>query len=242
MGGPVNLGEPPFPLTPAYSRIMSAPSGPGLPAAVTNSLLSAFQTASGLFSEGLDKSLPGEIVCRAGCFGCCIGLFEISLPEALLVREGFDSLPAQERAEIRSRAEHIVRKTAASFPGNVRTGILDPGRTEEADDAYFDAAADHACPMLELPSGRCRVYAFRPITCRTYGLAWKREGKVIHPSCQLNLAGLPPERQTETGVDLERIDEGLAPCLPLAQERDLPLDCETTLAHVVTGEAFGPSD
>jgi Fe-S-cluster containining protein len=198
----------------------------------------ALETAGTLFSSGAAKAEPGELTCRAGCFGCCIGLFEISLPEAVLVREGFDGLPDTERAAVTARAERIVRETAGSFPGDVRTGLLDPERTEEADDGYFDAAADYACPMLELPSGRCRVYEYRPITCRTYGLAWKREGEVIHPSCLLNFAGAPLERQDITGVDLEEIDDGLTACATLAKEMGVPLASETTLAHVVTGKVF----
>lgn len=238
MGGPVNRRNKPRRRSAHYSWTMDRRSHQRPRPLVLRELQTALETAGALFSSGAAKAEPGELTCRAGCFGCCIGLFEISLPEAVLVREGFDRLPDTEKAAVTARAERIVRETAGSFPGDVRTGILDPERTEEADDGYFDAAADYACPMLELPSGRCRVYEFRPITCRTYGLAWKREGQVIHPSCLLNFASAPLQRQVVTGIDLEEIDEGLTACASVAEEIGVPLESETTLAHVVTGKAF----
>ena len=36
---------------------------------------------------------PGDLLCREGCFGCCIGTFEISLPEALVLRAAVFALP-----------------------------------------------------------------------------------------------------------------------------------------------------
>ncbi len=198
----------------------------------------AFDRAGELWDKGIAQTRPGEVACRAGCFGCCVGLFEISLPEALFVLEGFLALSQEERAEISVRAERLVRRSATLFPGDSHKGVLDSERSEEADDAYFDVVADTACPMLELPSGRCRIYEFRPITCRTYGLSWKREGRVLHPACLLNFTGLPHERQLVSGIDLENLDEGLDAVATFASEAGLALNLETTLAHVVTGSEF----
>lgn len=201
-------------------------------------LKKTFEVADGLWRNGASRARPGEIACRTGCFGCCVGLFEITLAEAVLARDGFRKLPEAERAEVAGRARAIVDSTASSFPGDARLGVLDPERSERQDDAYFEAVADSACPFLELPSGRCRIYASRPVTCRTYGLAWTRQGDVVHPPCVLNLPGLPAARHVETGVDLDRLIISDALALEAARRAGLPAGAETTLAHALVGDAF----
>ncbi len=206
----------------------------------TDRLISAFETASRLWDEAARETTPGEVACRAGCFGCCIGLFEFSLAEAALVRSGVAALPDEVRADVLARARRIVTESVRAFPGDAARGLLDPERTEAADDAYFEVVADRACPMLELPSGSCRIYSARPITCRTYGFAWAKDGAVIHPPCGLNLPGASAERQLATSIDIGRIDEGLDVAREIADELDLAPDVESTIAHAVVGSAFGP--
>lgn len=198
----------------------------------------AFRVADRSWSEAAARTAPGELACRSGCFGCCVGLFEISLPEAALVKAGVAALPSAVRDDVIRRARRIVEESAAAFPGDARTGILDPERTEEADDAYFEVIADRACPMLDLPSGSCRIYDHRPVTCRTYGFAWSRDGAVIHPPCGLNLPGAPAERQLATSIDVGRLDEANDVAVELAAALDLEPADETTVAHAVVGTAF----
>lgn len=200
----------------------------------------AFAVADASWNLGAALSREGDLACRAGCFGCCVGLFEISFPEAALAAAGFAKLPPDEKADILRRAERIVSTTAKQFPGDPATGLLDPARTEEADDRYFEVVADMACPMLELPSGRCRIYEYRPVTCRTYGLAWKTGEQMVHPSCGLNFVGAGEARQLETGVDLSLLEDGERAALGTAASIDLSPADETTLAHAVTGTAFRP--
>jgi Fe-S-cluster containining protein len=204
---------------------------------LTGRLRNGFQVADELWRRGAGLARPGEVACRAGCFGCCVGLFEISLPEAILVRAGLAALPEEQRREVEARARRVVDRTATAFPGDPRSGVLDPERSEEADDRYFDLASDAACPMLELPSGRCRIYADRPITCRTYGLAWKRQEELVHPACPLNFVA-DPDRQLVTGIDVEPLSHGDALLSAAALEAGLPSGAETTVAHAVTGSAF----
>lgn len=196
--------------------------------------------ADSLWKGGAARAAGDELACRSGCFGCCLGLFEISYAETLLVRHDVSRLPEAERREVLARAERIVRETAAEFPGVASTGILDPGRGEEEDDRYFEVLADRACPALELPSGRCRIYEGRPVTCRTYGLAWTRDGESIHPPCGLNLVDAPLPRMVETGVDLERLDAVEARAVTVAAAAGLLEGAESTVAHALTGTAFGP--
>ena len=204
-------------------------------------LKKAFRVASAAWDRAAERTVPGEIACRAGCFGCCVGLFDISLSEAVLVREGVARLTVGDREDVIGRARRIVEESATAFPGDPRTGLLDPDRSEDADDDYFAVVADRACPMLELPSGRCRIYEERPITCRTYGFAWSRDGAVFHPPCGLNLPGASGERQLETSVDIDVLDQAEDVAAELATGLGIEPGCETTIPHAVLGTAFGPA-
>ncbi len=200
----------------------------------------AVRVASAAWDSAAARTRPGEVACRSGCYGCCVGLFDISLPEAALVREGVGRLSARDREDVVRRARQIVEETAAAFPGDARAGLLDPERSEESDDDYFAVVADRACPMLELPSGRCRIYEERPITCRTYGFAWSKDGAVFHPPCGLNLPGASRDRQLETSVDIDLLDQAEDVAAELAAGLGIEPGSETTIPHAVLGTAFGP--
>jgi len=203
-------------------------------------LKKAFLVGDRAWARAAARTRPGDLACRAGCFGCCVGLFDISLPEAALVREGVARLSSQDREDVVRRARRIVEESAGSFPGDPGSGLLDPERSEAADDDYFAVVADRACPMLELPAGRCRIYEERPVTCRTYGFAWAREGAVFHPPCGLNLPGAPEERQLETSIDIGLLDQAADVDGELAAALGFGPGRETTIPHAVLGTAFGP--
>lgn len=203
-------------------------------------LKTAFGVADETWNGAARRAVEGEVACRAGCFGCCVGLFEISLPEAVLVRAGVCRLSPADREDVVRRSRRIADETSSCFPGDAAAGLLDPERSEEADDAYFAVVADRACPMLELPSGRCRIYEERPVTCRTYGFAWAKDGAVIHPPCGLNLLGASAERQLETAIDLDLLDAAEDVDEVHSARLGIEPGRETTIAHAVVGRAFGP--
>jgi Fe-S-cluster containining protein len=198
--------------------------------------------ADAAWEEAASRTKKGDLLCRSGCFGCCFGLFEISLPEALVVRAAVVRLPDPVARIVRERAARISRESAAAFPGDAEAGILDPSRTEEADALYFDGMEHAACPLLDLPSGRCTVYASRPATCRTYGLAWKEDEALVHPACSLNLPGATKEHTLTAAVDVSTLlgrDQTLA---EIAFAAGLPAGIATTVAHAITGAAFDTFD
>jgi Fe-S-cluster containining protein len=188
------------------------------------------------------RTRPDELLCRAGCFGCCIGSFEISLPEAIILRDAVSALPESRRTRVRERAARLVARGAKAFPGDPVAGVLDPGRSEEQDAAYFDALENVACPLLELPSGRCAVYGSRPVTCRTYGLAWREASAVVHPACPLNLADATPAHTLETAVDVSPLLAGDQARAELARADGIPSGVATTVAHALRGTAFAGAD
>lgn len=110
------------------------------------------------------------LVCRIGCTQCCYGAFAINALDAARLRQGISVLRAGEpvlAARIESRARAWIAQYGSSFPGDPESGVLG---TSEADQERFEGFANDApCPALDPVTGRCDVYAWRPMTCRVFG-------------------------------------------------------------------------
>ncbi|MGZ4831692.1 MAG: YkgJ family cysteine cluster protein [Terriglobales bacterium] len=108
------------------------------------------------------------LVCHVGCTQCCIGVFAISQLDAVRLQEGLAELERHdpERAQrVRRRARGAVRHLRrAGFTGDASTGIL-----AERGKIFEDYANDERCPVLDPKTGRCDLYAARPMTCRVFG-------------------------------------------------------------------------
>lgn len=82
--------------------------------------------------------------CKMGCDGCCHRLAEIpqlTTTEWDLLRDGLSDLPPETFQEI--------SLAVAALTNRIERLVV--------------------CPMLDKSLGACRVYAHRPIACRTYG-------------------------------------------------------------------------
>lgn len=69
--------------------------------------------------------------------------------------------------ELERRARAWIAEHGEAFPGDVRTGML--GESEAEIEEFEEFANDAACPALDPETGRCDVYAWRPMTCRVFG-------------------------------------------------------------------------
>jgi Fe-S-cluster containining protein len=110
------------------------------------------------------------LVCRLGCTQCCYGAFAINELDALRLYEGMKTLRRAEpdlAAEIERRAREWIGEHGADFPGDLRTGVL--GESNEEQERFEEFANEAACPALDPATGRCDVYAWRPMTCRVFG-------------------------------------------------------------------------
>jgi Fe-S-cluster containining protein len=130
---------------------------------------------------------PDAVPCAKGCRDCCLGLFDVSLADRDLLREGLAAAEPAARADIVARAAAIVE-------ANGLGETLD-GWSDREIDAACDAAGDVECPVLG-PAGECRLYEHRPLTCRLAGIPLVDvSGRVIHPEgcakCTLKPAEAP---------------------------------------------------
>jgi Fe-S-cluster containining protein len=157
------------------------------------------------------------LVCRPGCTQCCYGAFAINELDALRLAAGMAALRADNpalAAEIERRAQAWIAENQADFPGDAQSGLLG---TSAADQASFeDFANQAACPALDPATGRCDVYAARPMTCRVFGPPIRMEaGDAEGPAlghCELCFAGATAEQ--------------IAAC-----EMPLPLDLEAEILN-----------
>lgn len=68
---------------------------------------------------------------------------------------------------VRQRARIWIDDFGADFPGDLATGLLGSSDPEQA--RFDEFANDAACPALNLTTGLCDLYAWRPMTCRVFG-------------------------------------------------------------------------
>lgn len=176
---------------------MSLPSG--------DSLLVQIMGAS--FTEAAERA-GSYLLCRPGCSQCCHGAFVLSQLDALRLRAGMETLRSTKpdlAREIEHRASMWMVEHETSFPGDLQTGILG---TSQADRERFENFADSApCPALDTETGRCDVYAWRPITCRLFGPPVRMgEGDAL-AHCELCFTGASEDEvkacEMEVPFDLE---------------------------------------
>ena len=127
------------------------------------------QIVDAALSDAAHRAGPW-LVCRMGCTQCCFGAFRINRLDALRLRTGMDALRSSDPSlavEIERRARAWIAEHGAAFPGAAQTGML--GESDGDIERFEEFANEAACPALDPATGRCDVYAWRPMTCRVFG-------------------------------------------------------------------------
>lgn len=138
-----------------------------------------------------------HLACRMGCTQCCYGSFAIHALDAERLRAGMRLLRGQEpalAARIESRARAWIAEHGPDFPGDPETGLLGDSGEERA--RFEEFANDAACPALDPATGRCDVYAWRPMTCRVFGPPIRATGPAGEEAlghCELCFTQATPE-------------------------------------------------
>jgi Fe-S-cluster containining protein len=159
-----------------------------------------------------------HLACRPGCTQCCHGPFPINSLDAARLREGIEALRTADpetAAAVEHRARQWIDTWAPHFPGDAQTGIL--ASTEAAREPFEDLADNAPCPALDPETGRCDVYAWRPMTCRLFGPPVRQESGALG-CCELCFT--------------QASNEEIAAC-----EMQVPHDLESSLLEEL-GDAF----
>lgn len=171
------------------------------------------------------------VVCRPGCYECCIGVFPISQADAQRLREGLQELARTDpaRAEIVSRrARNAAERYAADFPGDALSGIIAEDTASQG--RFENFANDDLCPALDPENGTCDLYASRPLTCRTFGPALRLDGDSVDV-CELCYPGASDEEILASQAEIE--------IAGLASVREEEAEAETGLrGHTIVAFAL----
>jgi len=127
-------------------------------------------------------ALLGEVPCRLGCTSCCIGPFPITLLDVQTLQQGLADLPPDHRQRIAQRAAEQTAAMEASFPQLTHSTLLDTWSDQEIDRLVTEFY-DRPCPALEA-DGRCALYDYRPLVCRSMGIPTENRG-LVHGACEV---------------------------------------------------------
>lgn len=110
----------------------------------------------------------GECVaCKVGCSDCCHALFDLTLIEAMFIKNQFDKvIPEQDRQKILERANVADRKVY-----KLKREASKAHQEGKPENQILEEMAEQRirCPLLG-DGEKCEMYASRPITCRLYGI------------------------------------------------------------------------
>jgi Fe-S-cluster containining protein len=182
------------------------------------------------------RDAGGIVPCGEGCTACCHGPFDISVADVELIGEAFDAMPAADRARVTGRAQALLGRMRDLEPDwSSPYAVDDLG--EARFDRLTDALAAEPCPLLD-ETGRCGIYADRPLVCRMIGLGMRTPaGRTIDNACPIQerfpgYASLAP-----VIFELEAFEEIELACLREAAARRFGdperWEFETTIAAAI---------
>jgi len=148
-----------------------------------------------------------HVMCGRGCALCCRGLFDISLPDALVLAEGLSALTPENMASARANAEIIQAGI-----NDAASGLKTPHFVNALGEAQMERIVDQAngprCPLLG-PDNRCLVYEHRPLACRLEGLPMVDVNDGLFGDwCELNFTnGVQKEALDDLRLDYYELQE-----------------------------------
>lgn len=133
-----------------------------------------------------------QIACRRGCSACCRGLFDITLLDARLLKQGFDKLEPFQKQQILEKAGRSLEWIRGIWPDFAHPYLLN-SYPEEQWDLVMPDEDETPCPLLG-EGGQCLVYECRPMTCRLNGIPMvDLSGEVLFDEwCSLNFTDIDP--------------------------------------------------
>ncbi|MBK9306759.1 MAG: YkgJ family cysteine cluster protein [Nitrospira sp.] len=174
---------------------------PGAPLLPSSTL---FRTTSHWF-ERANASFLDSLPCRQGCFSCCIGVFPVTILDRQEIQRGLASCASKDRKRMQDNAREQVNQLSVIEPRLVTSPFVDQWLDDEMDrlTTRFDSLP---CPALE-PDGRCGLYEFRPLVCRSMGIP-SDDGLTVTGACAVQTS-VPLIRLSKTLRDEESVLSGM---------------------------------
>ena len=167
-----------------------------------------------------------HLVCRPGCWQCCIGVFPIAQQDAARLRKGLAVLthndPAR-AANVRNRVATSLHRLDPWFPGDLADGVL--AEDHETSMLFEEFANDEPCPALDLEHGTCDLYEHRPVLCRTFGPPMRTEEDNL-ATCELCFIHATTEEIAAAELD---------PAIPI---REAASNEDFNATHTLRGETL----
>lgn len=136
---------------------------------------SLLKAADGAF-EKIKRQYPACVRCDMGCADCCHALFDLSLIEALYISRHFHQKYEGREAEKEALLEAANKIDRQLF--KIKKQAHKEALAGESEESILGKLAQEKvrCPLLA-EDDTCRLYEFRPITCRFYGVPTAINGK-----------------------------------------------------------------
>ncbi len=147
-----------------------------------------------------------QMQCGRGCSLCCIGLFDVPLPDALRIAEGYKRLAPSVR-------EHAYRRSLQLHTDLIQAApeLKDPfflhRFQEHAIDRLTERFEEIRCPFLG-NADDCLIYEYRPLACILEGIPMVDgcDGR-FDDWCTLNFtAGIDRSIETDLVLDYYGIE------------------------------------
>lgn len=131
--------------------------------------------------DDASSALGPMVGCHVGCCDCCRGLFDITLPDAILLQMGFNQLDSSWQQRVLQRCYQRRDLLQQQWPE-----LQPPYLLNYLDNRSWQSMPEQdatPCPLLD-DNGCCLVYAWRPLTCRLHGLPQvDQDGEVFSDGC-----------------------------------------------------------
>lgn len=123
--------------------------------------------------DRIKKEFPKEVFCREKCSDCCYAIFDLTLIEALYLKNKFlETVTVKKRndlLEIAGKTDRVLVKMKRDAYKKVKKGA------DELEIVGEMSQERVRCPLLG-EDNLCIMYEHRPITCRVYGIPTSTAG------------------------------------------------------------------
>ena len=123
--------------------------------------------------DRVKKEFPKEVFCREKCSDCCYAIFDLTLIEALYLKDKFlKKFMGKEKNdlfEIAGKTDRVLTKMKRNAYKEVKNGA------DELEILGKMSQERVRCPLLG-EDNLCVMYEYRPLTCRVYGIPTSTDG------------------------------------------------------------------